>query len=181
MTSKVKKPILERYQEHVAKMSEELGCKIIQGENYPGMMYVEFGHVEGPIIRNQSDYLTMLHELGHFALGHTQGRPPHADKTFYFQNGVLHSEAQAWEWALDACIDEPSEESRRFMWDKCLGSYYSNGYLYYRGKQNRLGNGNRHWVPFVYDHPDAYFDSIVKRIQGKVSYFNVAYSGKATF
>ena len=128
------------------------------------MMYVEFGYVEGPTLENEKDYFINLHELGHMAHGHTQGRPPQDDKKFYFENGVLKSEAQAWEWALDRAMIKPSPESRVFMWDTCLGSYYDH-YRMFRNHPTRLGNGNRHHVEFVYDHPDEYFESVVKRIQ----------------
>src|SRR5688572_12893551 len=93
---------------HVLSLAEELDCRIDLGHNTPGMMYVEFGYVEGPTIEDgvggrsyapypnaQSRYLTNLHELGHFALGHTQGRPPKERERFYFDNGVLRSEAEA--------------------------------------------------------------------------------------
>jgi len=170
--------MIEKYQEHIKALSKQLGCRIDLKPNQIGMMYVEFGYVEGPTIKTQVDYLVNLHELGHFAHGHTQGRPPKRKEKFYFENGVLKSEAQAWEWALDRCIDEIQDESRRFMWDTCLGSYYVYGYLWYKGVPSTLGNGNRHYVEFVYDHPDEYFESIMKRIQGNLSNWNHKYKGK---
>lgn len=147
----------------VDKLAKELGCRIDYLGYREGMMYVEFGYVEGPKIQNQIDYLICLHELGHFAWGHTQGRPPASDKKFYFENGVLKSEAQAWEWALDHCQEEITDESRKFMWDNCLGTYYQ-GAVESKGRKDRLGNGNRHHVEFVWDKPDEYFHSIVARI-----------------
>jgi hypothetical protein len=150
---------------------------MVQKENMPGMMYVEFGYVEGPIIRNQIHYLTMLHELGHVYHGHTQGRPPHQGKCWYFQNGVLHSEAEAWMWALDEIKgkEEIEELSRTFMWDYCLGSYYQ-AYLNVGGKPGqRLGNGNRHHVEFSYDEPDFFFREAVIRIQGNRDDWRVQY------
>jgi hypothetical protein len=148
---------------HVKKLAKKLGCKIIMKPGMPGMMYVEFGYVEGPRIETQADYLVNLHELGHFALGHTQGRPPKEKEQFYFDNGVLKSEAQAWEWAMDHCMEELEPATRKFMWETCLGSYYKCA-LWAAGQPSRLTNGNRHWVEFVYDKPDDYFHSIVKRI-----------------
>jgi hypothetical protein len=174
------KNILMQYQKHIEDIAEELNCKLIQKPNLPGMMYVELGYIEIPTIKNQIDYLTALHELLHFKDGHTQARPPYQDKTFYFDNGVLKSEAQAWEYTLDNCIDEITDESRRFMWDVCLGSYYQNGYLDAKGKPSRLWNGNRHHHEFIYDHPDEYFESIVKRIQGSITDFKTKYVGKYT-
>lgn len=169
--------MIEVYQTHIELLSKELKCEIRQSENLPGMMYVEFSYVEGPIIKNQIHYLTMLHELGHFACGHTQGRPPKSNERFYFDNGVLKSEAQAWEWALDRCKDEIENKSRRFMWDTCLGSYYMH-YRMLNGTKSTLTNGDRHHIPFVYDRPDEYFSSIVKRIQGDLKNYNIQYLGR---
>lgn len=168
---------MKEYQCHIDMLAKELGCKVVQGPDMPGMMYVESGYVEGPIITNQIDYLINLHELGHFAWGHTQGRPPHGDKKFYFENGVLKSEAQAWEWALNRCMDKIQDASRKFMWDTCLGSYYFHGYVLAKGAKTYLGNGNRHHVRFTYDRPDEYFTHIVKRIQGNLNDFNIKYNG----
>ncbi len=163
--------MISNYQEQVTKLAEDLDCRLDVSDEFrtAGMMYVESGYVEVPPITNQIDYLINLHELGHVFHGHTQGRPPHSDKKFYFDNGVLRSEAEAWEWALDQSIDEPELASRIFMWDNCLGSYYS-GALASKGGRYRLLNGNRHHVEFIYDKPDEYFHSIVKRIQGDVGY-----------
>lgn len=140
------------------------------------MMYVEWGRVEGPMITNQRDYLAILHELGHFACGHTQGRPPHWTETFYFDNGVLRSEAQAWHWAMNRCKEPLEYDSRRFMWDFCLGSYYR-GYLHLGKQPNRMGNGDRHYVVFIYDDPDIYFAWIVRRMQGGERGFDVPFYG----
>lgn len=170
-----------KYQKHIDDLAKKLGCRVNQLPQLPGMMYVELGYVEGPIIENQIHYLTLLHELGHFAHGHTQGRPPENNKKFYFENGVLKSEAQAWEWALDHCIDEIQLESRFFIWDTCLGSYYSIGYIHEQGKPARLWNGNRHHIEFIYDDPDEYFNSIVKRIQDNVKDYKIEYKGKQKF
>jgi hypothetical protein len=158
---------IQEYQAHVAKLAEELGCRLEVADSFrtAGMMYVESGYVEVPPTISQIDYLINLHELGHVFHGHTQGRPPHSDKKFYFENGVLKSEAQAWEFALDKCIDEIQEKSRLFMWDACLGSYYQDA-VDQGGRPQRLYNGNRHHVEFIYDEPDEYFTSIVKRIFG---------------
>ncbi len=158
-------------QDRINKLAEELECRLDIDDKFrtAGMMYVESSYVEVPPAVSQIDYLINLHELGHVFHGHTQGRPPHSDKKFYFENGVLRSEAQAWEWALDNLVGEIESESRVFMWDACLGSYYLAS-LYAGSKPQRLGNGDRHHVQFVYDKPDDYFASIVKRIQGNVDY-----------
>jgi hypothetical protein len=156
---------LQQYQWQVAKLATELKCRLYQSPNMIPMMYVEFGYVEGPTIESQIDYLACLHELGHFALGHTQGRPPKESERFYFTNGVLRSEAQAWEFALNLCLDEPTPESRKTMewalktyWDACLKA---------DGYPTRIHDpGDRHHVRFVYDLPDRYFMAVLDRIRG---------------
>ena len=163
-------------QEHVERLAAELGCELRQAPGREGMHHVEHGFIEGPTIRNQRDYLAILHELGHFACGHTQGRPPNHDETFYFDNGVLRSEAQAWHWAMDRCKEPLEYDSRRFMWDFCLGSYYR-GHLLLGTKPHRMGNGNRGHVWFVYDEPDIYFAWIVHRMQGGERGFDVTFQG----
>jgi hypothetical protein len=171
--------MIEKYRTQVDLLAKELNCKLVVDDKFrtTAMMYVESGYVEVPPIDNQIDYLINLHELGHVYHGHTQGRPPHTDKKFYFENGVLRSEAQAWEYALDKCIDELQDSSRIFMWDTCLGSYYSHAYLRQNGEPDRLLNGNRHHVEFAWDKPDEYFTSVVKRIQGNINDFKIAYKG----
>lgn len=166
--------IISKYRQHIKDLAAQLGCTVHQEPELPGMMFVEFGYVHGPIINNQIDYLTNLHELMHFKHGDTQGRPPHDNKKHYFEAGVLHQEAYAWDESLDQCIDEIQPASRYFMWDVCLGSYYS-AYLRSNGKPSRLLNGNRHYVEFVYDCPDEYFTSVVNRIQSNLSSFKIIY------
>jgi hypothetical protein len=171
------------YKEHIEKLAAELGCKLDQDIRFNdplyGMMFVEEEppRIEIPVVKDQITYLIALHELGHVYHGHTQARPPYQHKRFYFDNGVLKSEAEAWQWALDNCADEIEDDSRRFIWDKALGSYYHGGYVLLNGKADRLWNGNRHHVEFVYDKPDDYFTSIVKRIQGSLSGFEIEYKG----
>ena len=158
----------QTWQEHIETLALELNCITMQAENMPGMMFVEEEppRIEGPIIREQKHYYTMLHELGHVAHGHTQGRPPYQDKKFYFENGVLKSEAQAWEWAMDHALDEPNSETRAFMWNYCMGSYHQAAERSTK-EVDRLWNGNRHHVAFKWDWPDDYFWSIKARMLGK--------------
>lgn len=169
------------YKSHIQNLAKQLNCQIDIVAPYQkyGMMYPEEEppRIEVPEIRDQVDYLITLHELGHVFHNHTCGRPPFSNKKFYFDNGVLKSECQAWNWALDRSMLEPTEECRRFIWDVCLGSYYNNGYIESAGKPSRLWNGNRHWVEFVYDTPDSYFDETVKRIQQNLTNFSVEYRG----
>lgn len=162
---------MNHYIKHLRALAAELGCGLRLAPNIQGMMYVEFGYVEGPTPSADSlwggalgAYYVNLHELGHFALGHTQGRPPKDVERFYFDNGVLHSEAQAWEWALDKGKKPPSDRVRYLM-DFCLSSYY-NGYVEQDGSPYRLQNGDRHHVEFVFDEPDRYFWSIARRMAG---------------
>jgi len=172
--------MLVQYKAHVEQLALTLKCQLDIDPNFrtTAMMYVEEvpPRVEVPTITDHISYLITLHELGHVFHGHTQGRPPYGDKKFYFENGVLRSEAQAWEWALDQCIDNIQDASRRFMWDTCLGSYYEHGYKAAAGNYDRIRNGNRHHVLFMYDEPDEYFTSIVKRIQGNLTNFTIKYN-----
>jgi hypothetical protein len=171
--------MIEQYRAQIDLLAKELNCNLVIDDKFrnTAMMYVESGYVEVPPINNQIDYLINLHELGHVYHGHTQGRPPHTDKKFYFENGVLRSEAQAWEYALDKCLDELQDSSRIFMWDSCLGTYYFHAHIRKNGEPDRLLNGNRHHVEFTWDKPDDYFTSIVKRIQGNINDFKIAYKG----
>lgn len=155
----------DKLQEHIDKLARDLNTIVVQEPGKPGMMYVEYEPpmIEGPKLIHQKDYFVMLHELGHVFHGHTQGRPPFDDKTYYFDNGVLRSEAEAWEYALDTSLEEPTYDTRQFMWNICLGSYYL-GAVHAEGKKTRLYNGNRHHVQFVFDEPDDYFWSIKERI-----------------
>lgn len=168
-------------QDHVTNLAKGLKCNLVQDHEMPGMMYVEYGYVEGPTITNQIEYITVLHELGHFANGHTQGRPGKEKEVYYFTNGVLRSECEAWNWALDNCSEDIEDSTRKFMWDVCLGSYY-HGYLYNKNlgkKQDQLWNGNRHHYKFIWDVPDEYFISTMKRLKGDLpsSEFEVAFLG----
>ena len=163
-------------QDHLDVKASILECRLDQPDiDTPGMMYVEFGYVEGPTLslKNtrrypnlQSRYMTNMHELGHFAHGHTQGRPPMQNKTRYFTNGVLKSEAEAWEWALDdSVLTSYDDATKSFMWERCMGSYYRGSQMDgYTRRDNRLWNGDRGYVPFQWDIPDDYFWSIKERM-----------------
>jgi len=169
-------------QEHLSFLAETLGCRLDQpGIDTPGMMYVEFGYVEGPKLSReitnsysnlQSRYMVNMHELGHFARGHTQGRPPMQNKRWYFTNGVLKSEAEAWEWAMDNSILSAYEnDTKSFMWERCMGSYYRGSQMDgYTRNDNRLFNGNRHHVAFKWDRPDEYFWEVKERLSGAATY-----------
>jgi len=158
-------------QAHLNDLADMLECRLDQAPDMPGMMYVEFGYVEGPSLHSRARYpdseacyLTCLHELGHFAHGHTQGRPPMGHLQHYFDNGVLRSEAEAWTWALDhSLIACPSKAARDFMWYTCLNSYFSASKLE-RGDQCQLWNGNRHHVMFAWDKPDDLFWQVQRRM-----------------
>jgi hypothetical protein len=166
-------------QAHVDQLAREMGCQVRQAPRRPGMMWVEYGYVDGPTIENQQDYLAVLHELGHFALGHTQGRAPHTNEHYYFDNGVLRSEAEAWEWAMNECMEPIEYKSRRFMWDYCLGSYYQNS-LELAGQPTRLNNGDRDHIEFVYDEIDPFFRSVVRQMQGDQEGFLVPFPEKSS-
>ncbi len=162
--------MIKKYNIHISELAEEMGCGLVIKKRSSGMMYVEFGYLEVPEIFNQSDYMVNLHEFGHFALGHTQGRPPKQKEKFYFENGVLRSEAQAWEWAMNNAIDEITAETKRFMWNRCLGTYHWGATHEKAGSTlHRLSNGNRHYVQFTWDKPDEYFWSIVGRMGAEIN------------
>lgn len=164
---------MDDYVVYLNDLADELGCELRLAPDLAGMMYVEFGYVEGPdpdtSIHHtpQQAFAVGLHELGHFFHGHTQGRPPMGHLTHYFDNGVLRSEAEAWEYALDKFAEreeEIAQTTRDYMWGRCMRSYYSSAvFAGGRGGQ-RLWNGNRHHVPFTYDEPDEFFWSIKDRI-----------------
>jgi len=170
--------------QHVSSLARIMGTGLRLVNNIPGMMYVEYGYVEGPTVdllplgvnprypTLQSRHLVVLHEIGHAACGHTQGRPPFSDEKWYFDNGVLKSEAEAWEFALDSLAEygeELTESSKLFMWETCLGSYYRNAKMVgFNTPGQRLGNGDRAYVPFTYGEPDDYFWGVVGRFRPDV-------------
>lgn len=172
------------YQDHIEQLAGVLNVKIVQAPGMPGMMYVEESpsRIEIATIDNkvykwypsepQTKYIAALHELGHCFLNHTQGRPPHQHATYYFQNGVLKSEAQAWDFALKHCTDTLKEVTRQFMlW--CFSSYRTHALDLIKHGANtnvRLPNGNRHYVSFEYDDPyDPYVVSILEQLSVKQS------------
>ncbi len=174
-----KNDIILKAQNHINQLAQTLNTKVVQKKNMPGMMYVEYNPpmIEGPLLDQEDNIrfpswqtrcMTVLHELGHVFWGHTQGRPPFTNKTFYFTNGVLDSEAKAWNFALIqyemANLPKLTSATRLHMWSK-LDSYYK-GFLRQAGKPHRLTNGNRHYVEFVYDEPTEYFWSIKEKILG---------------
>ncbi len=62
------------------------------------------GSFESPTLRTEFDYLTALHELGHFVLGLG---------TFDADGNVLfENEVDVWAWALAAALINPSEAAR---------------------------------------------------------------------
>ena len=99
-----------RYQKHIDNLANELKCELRQANGLRACKYDK--GVQGPLINNQKDYLTLLHELGHFYHSHT------------YRTNVLEEEAQAWEWAIEQCQDEIDYQSRKFILHDCLGSYY---------------------------------------------------------
>ena len=155
---------------HIEETAHDLGCVINWGP--PGMMYAEevpprieipflveqkMGWIQLPSI--ESAYLCGLHELGHIYYDHTQGRPPYEDKISYFENGVLQSEAEAWRYALDNSLVEPSKEDKAFML-KCITTYYD-GAMNAKGSRRKLWNGDRAYHSFVYDEPTEFFWAVM--------------------
>lgn len=164
------------YKEYLYEVAQAMGCELRLGPNMAGMMYVEFGYVEGPDPDTSTSYTPQqsfavgLHELGHFHHGHTQGRPPMGHLRHYFDNGVLRSEAEAWEFALEhfALLEEEIEpKTREFMNGRCIGSYYAGALASRERSDCRLWNGNRHHVQFKYDKADDFFFGIRSRLVGE--------------
>jgi len=184
---------VEDMQARLDMLAEGMACRLDQEPNMAGMMYVEFGYVEGPTLDSshypnpQCCYLVCLHELGHFWHSHTQGRPwtdLYAEKAHmdyspewwenenistksYFNNGVLRSEAQAWNYALDKCDlgADILPETRAFMWDNCLGTYFNHArQVGFDTPGQLLYNGDRAYVHFAYGKPDKYFFQTKRRI-----------------
>jgi hypothetical protein len=197
-----------KYRDHIESLAKNLNCEVRYSKYCYAMMYCEFNYVIVPELNTQIDYLAALHELGHQNGGidpkdgmrksHTQGRPPHGDKTFYFDNGILRSEHQAWTYALDNCLEfidnkpidiiidyygdgiyttKKTYTPRQFMWDHCLGSYYTH-YLQLGGTKTRLGNGDRGYILTSYDHPDDEFVFVMNRIRGDEQTFQIQYVGR---
>lgn len=163
-------------QAHLDRLAAALGCEMKQGAEKDGMMFVEYSPpmIEGPELLVDvagvskypdlsTRYYIMLHELGHVYHGHTQGRPGHEDQTFYFDNGVLRSEAQAWRYALETALYPPSHACADFARHFCIGSYWA-GAKRAGTLPTRLWNGNRHWVEFVFDEPDDEFLEVIETL-----------------
>ena len=165
------------------RLAKQAGTELRLGPGTQGMMYVEFGYVEGPdpdywvtnplrgnYPTREACFMVNLHEIGHAYHNHTQGRPPKGDERHYFDNGVLRSEAQAWEYALDHADGiDLDEVTRKFMAERCIGSYISGARAAGGRPGQRLYNGNRHHVAFTWDDPDdEYVQSIVRRLLGEV-------------
>ena len=167
--------MLKDYQNHIEQLAGIMGVKITQAPGMPGMMYVEERppRIEIATIDEtaywcypsepQAKYFAAMHELGHCFYRHTQGRPPHGDEHFYFDNGVLKSEAQAWDWALANCLDDLKQTTREFAL-RCFSSYRNAALKRIKAgtnTNNRLGNGDRHHIAFEWDDP---YDEFVIKI-----------------
>lgn len=162
----------ESYTRYLYELARELRCGLRLEPDLAGMMYVEFGYVEGPHPETSTQHTPQqcfavgLHELGHFALGHTQGRPPMGHLRHYFDNGVLQSEAEAWDFAFGHFSnfgEEIAADTLAYMGKRCLGSYYTGARLAGREPGQRLWNGNRHHIPFTYDKPSDFFWEVYRR------------------
>lgn len=160
-------------QDHLNALISKHGIRADQRYNLSGMMFVEEDppRIEIPTLEVcpvapsvNIAYMVGLHEIGHVVHGHTQGRPPHRDKTWYFDNGVLRSESEAWQFALDECRTSLDVKDCRFMVNRYLGSYIDTARRQ-AGRPYRLGNGNRHWIEFTFDDPNQ---EIVRQTQERL-------------
>lgn len=153
--------------EQIERLARDMGVVVDETYPYGGMMYVEEEppRIEIEVVRDERSYFIALHELGHVYHGHTQGRPPYYDKTFYFDQGVLKSEAQAWDFALNSAKITIPKSVGVFARNDCLGSYLAgakrSGYEvvgnHWGTPTIDLSNGNRHWHAFRYGTPDKFF------------------------
>ena len=66
--------------------------------------------------RSQWAYFTALHEIGHIVVGHF------GPKSCYFSDR-LNGESDAWLWALNNAIEQPTSKTRKRIWHLGLGSY----------------------------------------------------------
>lgn len=160
------------YATHIAKLCEQMGVVVSPiNRVLAAMMYVEESppRIELAPIVDENSYVVALHELGHCAHGHTQGRPPNTDKIFYFQNGVLKSESQAWDWAMRHALPTVSQEAWRYGFYNGLDSYRAGFQSWGYGRPGyRLYNGNRDWHSFVPDAPGVVFKRVKEAmINGK--------------
>lgn len=165
--------MIDHLEIHVQQLCEEHGIQRDYKNEFGGMMFVEESppRIEVPPIQTRhmtpvQSYMVSLHEIGHCVKGHTQGRPPHQDKTYYFDHGVLRCEAEAWDWALDERVrdfDFTVADCAMFA-SRCFGSYIRSARMY-GSKWVRLGNGNRDHVSFKYDDPDGdYVQQVYRRL-----------------
>lgn len=157
---------------HIVDIGAELNCCIDWVADSRGaMMFVEERPPRIEIPRKELwesqpeiSYAVSLHELGHVYHKHTQGRPPYESEVFYFENGVLQSEAEAWKFALDNSLVDWAPETKKFALETCLMSYFHSSdplttiYLY---------NGNRHWHngKYFWDKPTEYFWNVTKELE----------------
>ena len=168
--------MISQYKKQTDEIAKKLGCIITEDHNIDGMMYVEEEppRIEAPILNIyksakypgglQTKYMVRLHELGHVFYGHTQGRAPYEHKTFYFDNGILYSEAQAWDYAMNNCIDDKLDEETLSFIRNCLMSYILAGRKYH-GKKTTIPQRNSH-IEFIFDIPNQFVISTYKRMGG---------------
>lgn len=97
--------------EHVAELAEK--HKIIvkrRKDRSNSLAYFQLREIHIPPIRGEKSYFTALHEIGHLV---TKAN---------YRKGVLHDEARAWQWALEAALIKPRSPTLRYI-DFCLSSY----------------------------------------------------------
>lgn len=158
-------------QQHIYDIAADLNCEVeFTVGMKEAMMYVEENppRIEVPTKEHwdvwpEKCYAISLHELGHVYHGHTQGRPPYLNKIYYFKNGVLKSEAEAWKFALNNSLIDWAEETMDYALNICLLSYFKAS-QWAGNRPDRLTNGNRHYHLFTWDTPDDYFWNVAKEL-----------------
>lgn len=99
-------------QNQTVHLANELGCSIWIDERPRCRWDPDGVRVLAPLVVDELSYLTVLHELGHAALG-----PPSQNGL-----GVMLSEVEAWAWAIDHALVELSAGARAHIVD-ALASY----------------------------------------------------------
>lgn len=105
-------PQAARLAEHVEALVREHRVWL-RGSNRRGRAWRSLRMMSIPEVRGQVSYMLALHELGHLLA------PGHTTLT------RLQQEAQAWQWALDNAICEPTPTTGRAMYRR-LTSYLRN-------------------------------------------------------
>lgn len=118
---------MSRFERHLRELAAELGAELYLQRDRPadgvaaGWAHVgRSASVVGWHGNSHLAYFAGLHELGHIAKGHVDSwKALHSRYTIR----TLDAEAEAWEWALEHSIIEPSGRVLDYIRTEWLGSY----------------------------------------------------------